>query len=181
MSHFSELNRVLLDNVMDLVRDGNYSKAKKLGFSDEQLRTLNLLKAWDVSDIIKCAPALVRLSVDSEVFENVLRRINTDESRESIIDECLRAGASVQMMEAFFGFTGNDTSTRRQLLGIEPRQGRLSNPSDEKSIDIYDAWMRVTHETPNERNAFNLDAMLLVAKETHVPLATVWMLVKDWA
>lgn len=180
MSNFAELNRVLLDNVMELVRDGNYSKAKKLGFSDEQLRTLNLLKAWDVSDIIKCAPALVRLSVDTEVFESILKRINHDDSRESMIDQCLKAGASVQMMEAFFGFTGNDTSTRRQLLGIEPRQGRLSNPTEELSTDIYTYWMQVTEKNPQQRNAFELEIMLDVAQYTQAPLATVWSLVKEW-
>lgn len=180
MSTFTELNRALLDHVMELVRDGNYSKAKKLGFSDQQLRALNLLKAWDVTEIIKCAPALVRLSVDTEVFEGVLKRIQNDEGREDLIDECLMAGASVQMMEAFFGFTGNDTSTRRQLLEIEPRQGRLSNPSEDQEKTAYESWLVMTSSNPKEQTSYNLEAMLAVSRQEKLPLATVWMLVKGW-
>lgn len=174
----ANLNQALLSQVMGFLREGNMRRALALGFSEDELRTLRRLRASDIDSLACAGPVVARFSVDHAALKGVLARIDRDQDRESLIDHCLRLGASVNMMGAFFGLTGNDCSTRRQLLGVEPRQGRLAMPAESAEHDAWERWQHIALDTQSEDD---LQGMVTLAEETGIPLAVVWHLVKQWA
>jgi hypothetical protein len=176
-SSYANLNQALLSQVMGFLREGNMRRALALGFSEDELRTLRRLRASDIDSLACAGPVVARFSVDHAALRGVLARIDRDQDRETLIDRCLRLGASVSMMGAFFGLTGNDCSTRRQLLGIAPRQGRLAMPPEQAE---HDAWERWQHIALDPKATDDLQGMVTLAEETDIPLAVVWHLVKQW-
>ena len=107
-SSSANLNQALLSQVMGFLREGNMRRALALGFSEDELRTLRRLRASDIDSLACAGPVVARFSVDHAALRGVLARIDRDQDRETLIDRCLRLGASVSMMGAFFGLTGND-------------------------------------------------------------------------
>ncbi|EPC00564.1 hypothetical protein L861_06400 [Litchfieldella anticariensis FP35 = DSM 16096] len=172
------LNHALLTQVMALLREGNMRKALALGFSEDELRTLRRMRASEIESLACTGRVFARFSVDHQALKGILSRLDEDQDRESLIDRCLRLGASVSMMGTFFGLTTNDCASRRQLLGIEPRQGRLAMPSEGQE---HDAWERWQHIAPDPRDAEDVQGMITLASETGLPLAVIWHLVKQWA
>ncbi|MFY0992321.1 DUF2857 domain-containing protein [Halomonas sp. C05BenzN] len=176
-SSSANLNQALLSQVMGFLREGNMRRALALGFSEEELRTLRRLRASDIDSLACAGPVVARFSVDHAALRGVLARIDRDQDRETLIDRCLRLGASVSMMGVFFGLTGNDCSTRRQLLDIAPRQGRLAMPSEQAEHDAWERWQQIALDP---RSTDDLQGMVTLADETDIPLAVVWHLIKQW-
>ena len=152
-------------------------RALALGFSEDELRTLRRLRASDIDSLACAGPVVARFSVDHAALRGVLARIDRDQDRETRIDRCLRLGASVSMMGAVFGVTGNDCPPRRQLLGSAPRQGPLAMPPEPVE---HDAWERWQHIALDPKATDDLQGMVTLAEETDIPLAVVWHLVKQW-
>jgi hypothetical protein len=171
----------ILRQAITYVREGNMRRARALGFTDPELRELRRLSATDVDALASSNPVVCRLSVDHELLGGVFRRLSTDVDREKTIDRCLMLGASVQMMYSFFGLTGNDCSTRRALLGLESRQGRLAMPAEESEHDAYRRWQQICDAPDDVRAADDIQGMIVLAEETNIPLGVVWQLVKNWS
>ncbi|RCV86893.1 DUF2857 domain-containing protein [Billgrantia montanilacus] len=175
------LTHALLAQAIGYVREGNMRRARALGFSDDELRELRRMSATDLASLASDGPAVCRLSVDHEMLLAIMRRLTQDQDRELQIDRCLALGASVQMMGDFFGLTGNDCSTRRSLLGLETRQGRLAMPAEEDEHDAWHRWQQIAQEPQDPQRApEDIRGMMVLAEETGIPLAVVWHLVKAW-
>ncbi|CBV43916.1 DUF2857 domain-containing protein [Halomonas elongata] len=175
------LTLAVLNQAIGYLREGNMRRARALGFSDDELRELRRLSATDIEALSCDGPAVCRLTVDHEMLLIVMQRLIEDQDRETRIDRCLTLGASVTMMSTFFGLTGNDCATRRSLLGLPSRQGRLAMPEEAVEHDAWHRWQSIC-ETPDQPRATeDLHGMMTLAEETQIPLAVIWHLVKAWA
>lgn len=179
MSH-SSLTHAILHQAIAFIRDGNMRRARALGFSDEELRELRRMTATDIDAISSDGPVVCRLAVDHEVLLVLIRRLTQDQDRDAMIDRALTLGASVQMMSEYFGLTGNDCSTRRQLLGLPSRQGRLAMPGESAEHDAWHRWQQITDDPKVERSLGDISGMMVLAEETGIPLAVVYTLIKRW-
>lgn len=171
----------ILRQAITYVREGNMRRARALGFNDEELRELRRLSATDVDALATSNPVVCRLSVDHDLLGGVFRRLSSDMDREITIDRCLELGASVHMMYSFFGLTGNDCSTRRALLGLETRQGRLAMPPETAEHDAFRRWQEICMAPADIRAAEDIQGMIVLSEETSIPLGVIWQLVKNWA
>ena len=176
------LNHALLNQALGYVREGNMRRARSLGFNDEELRELRRMSATELDALASEGAVICRLAVDHSMLMARIYRLTQDQDRESQIDRCLELGASVQMMADFFGLTGNDCSTRRALLGLESRQGRLAQPPEDEEHAAWHRWQAICpHASDPQRAAVDLQGMMALAEETRIPLAVIWHLVKSWA
>ena len=171
----------ILRQAITYVREGNMRRARALGFNDEELRELRRLSATDIDALATSNPVVCRLSVDHDLLGGVFRRLSSDMDRERTIDRCLELGASVQMMSSFFGLTGNDCSTRRALLGLESRQGRVAMPTETEEHDAFRRWQDISAAPTAPDAADDIQGMIVLCEETCIPLGVVWQLVKTWA
>lgn len=170
----------ILRQAITYVREGNMRRARALGFNDDELRELRRLSATDIDALATSNPVVCRLSVDHDLLAGVFRRLSSDMDREKTIDRCLELGASVLMMSSFFGLTGNDCSTRRALLGLESRQGRVAMPPESEEHDAFRRWQDISAATNAPDAVDDIQGMIVLCEETCIPLGVVWQLVKNW-
>ncbi|MEZ2743761.1 DUF2857 domain-containing protein [Halopseudomonas bauzanensis] len=170
----------ILRQAITYVREGNMRRARALGFNDDELRELRRLSATDIDALATSNPVVCRLSVDHDLLAGVFRRLSSDMDREKTIDRCLELGASVLMMSSFFGLTGNDCSTRRALLGLESRQGRVAMPPESEEHDAFRRWQDISAATTAPDAVDDIQGMIVLCEETSIPLGVVWQLVKNW-
>lgn len=176
----AQVTGAILRQVIGHIRDGNLCRARGFGFSDQELRYLSRLTVTDLETLATHPMIVCHLSVDHDLLEAVVQRLTGDVDMEQTINRCLMLGASTQMMYAFFGLTGNDCSTRRFLLGLESRPGRMAMPDEKTEIKAWHYWQRLC-DTPNNPQAeLDIQGMMALAEETGIALGVIWQLVKTW-
>ncbi|WP_353980860.1 DUF2857 domain-containing protein [Salinicola endophyticus] len=175
-----QLNHALFNQALILIREGDMRRARALGFHDEELQSLSRLRASEIESLIHEFPGVARFELDHETFKAALRRVDRDQDRDGIVDQCIRRGASVQMLVTFFGLTPNDCSARRTLLGVPSRQGRLPMPDEAVEHEAYRRWQTISHDPASPRAAEDIRGMLVLSEEVDLPLAVIWMLIKQW-
>lgn len=175
-----QLNHALFNQALNLIREGDMRRARALGFNNEELQRLSRLRASEIESLINEFPGVARFEVDHKTFTAALRRIDLDQDRDNMVDQCIRLGASVQMLNSFFGLTPNDCSARRALLGIPSRQGRLPMPDEHIEIDAWHRWQTISNDPSSPTAADDIKGMLVLAEETGLSLAIIWTLIKQW-
>ncbi|EOG2909638.1 STY4526/YPO1902 family pathogenicity island replication protein [Salmonella enterica] len=93
-------------------------------------------------------------------------------------DRALALGASIEMMQRYFGLDSSEVSGRRRLGGIRTRKGRSSAADAELESVLWSQWQKSGAGTPD--SAESLDVMMLMAETHGVNLTTIWTLVKAW-
>ncbi|QEA38614.1 DUF2857 domain-containing protein [Pistricoccus aurantiacus] len=175
-----QLNHALFNQALVLIREGDMRRARALGFSNEELQRLSRLRACEIEAMIHEFPAVARFELDHGIFKAALRRIERDQDRDGLVDHCIRHGASVQMLGAFFGLTPNDCSARRTLLGVPSRQGRLPMPEESVEVAAWHRWQTISDDPASPAASEDIRGMLVLAEELSLPLAVVWTLIKQW-
>lgn len=175
-----QLNHALFNQALVLIREGDMRRARALGFSNEELQCLSRMRAGEIESLIHEFPGVARFELDHETFKAALRRIDRDQDRDGLIDHCIRHGASVQMLGAFFGLTPNDCSARRALLGVPSRQGRLPMPEEAVEHAAWHRWQTISDDPTSPTAADDIRGMLVLAEEIELPMAVVWTLIKQW-
>lgn len=175
-----QLNHALFNQALVLIREGDMRRARALGFNNEELQRLSRMRAGEIESLVNEYPGVARFELDHELFQAALRRVDRDQDRDGFVDLCIRRGASVQMLAAFFGLTPNDCSARRTLLGVPSRQGRLPMPEESVEVDAWHRWQSISDDPSSPSSAEDLRGMVVLAEEVQLPLAVVWMLVKQW-
>lgn len=72
-----------------------------------------------------------------------MEQVNTQERM--VIDRVLLLGASIQMLNTYFGLSTTKVSARRSLLGIREEPGRKATVTDEQKTILWDLWCQ--HKT----------------------------------
>lgn len=175
-----QLNHALFNQALVLIREGDMRRARALGFSNEELQSLSRLRAGEIESLINEFPGVARFELDHDTFKAALRRIDRDQDRDGLVDHCIRHGASVHMLGAFFGLTPNDCSARRTLLGVPSRQGRLPMPEESVEHAAWHRWQTISDDPASPTAADDIQGMLVLAEEIDVPLAVIWTLIKQW-
>ncbi|REC93404.1 DUF2857 domain-containing protein [Kushneria indalinina] len=175
-----QLNHALFNQALVLIREGDMRRARALGFRDDELQSLSRLRASEIESLINEFPGVARFELDHDTFQAALRRINRDQNRDGLVNQCIRYGASVQMLATFFGLTPNDCSARRSLLGVPSRQGRLPMPDEATEHNAYHRWQTISDDPASPSAAEDIQGMLVLAEETELSLAVIWTLIKQW-
>lgn len=175
-----QFNHALFNQALILIREGDMRRARALGFNDQELQRLSRLQASQIEALIHEFPAVARFELDHQTFDAALRRIDRDQDRDVQVDQCITLGASVQMLSTFFGMTPNDCSSRRVLLGVPSRQGRLPMPEEAVEHDAWNRWQTISHDPASVDAVDDLRGMIVLAEETGLPLAVIWSLIKQW-
>lgn len=175
-----QLNHALFNQALVLIREGDMRRARALGFSNEELQSLSRLRASEIESLVNEFPGVARFELDHDTFKAALRRVDRDQDRDGLVDECIRHGASVQMLATFFGLTPNDCSARRTLLSVPSRQGRLPMPEEAVEVDAWHRWQTISDDPASPSAAEDIRGMLVLAEEVELPLAVIWTLIKQW-
>ncbi|MGR3807809.1 DUF2857 domain-containing protein [Pasteurella testudinis] len=180
MQNNNSLNQAILTQILNNLREGNIKPCLRLGFSEDELKEINQLSFDEIYDMTHTHVPFATVTINHEVFWKMvtLARVNSEERR--IIDRALMLGASIQMLNSYFGLTTSEVSSRRHLLGKEEPMGRKPAASEEQQEAAWHLWQIHKNPLDDHNTLAGLEALMLIAEETDINLTEVWKLVTSW-
>lgn len=170
-------NSLLTDLVME-IRSGNLRRCESLGLTDNEIRLLNSLTIEDLHYLSQSPVSIITCQVHRENLRLLLGRAREEQSRNQCIERCLALGASIELLNAWFGLSTPEVAARRRLSGIRAGAGRAVRLSDEQQAELWQRWHQAG--APGGESQAGLELMMLCAEEMSVPLTAVWNIVQEW-
>ncbi|AUQ42662.1 DUF2857 domain-containing protein [Yersinia ruckeri] len=171
------LNFTVLINALHALKEGNYRYCETLGFTFDELNTLNQLSLEELFIVSRTSAQFIAFTVRHDVLQQVLTLSRQEVQRQQQINRAIRLGGSIALLNHFFGLTSNEVCTRRQLLGVTIPHGRTPIPDEAIDAEIWKLWQKNRPENIESSDA--LEAMMqitesLSSREKGPLLTTVW-------
>lgn len=178
------INHAIITQVMKHLRTGNIRRCLDLGFKHEELSMLSQMSVENTTHLLNMTVPFITVNIDHDMLARSFERVLAESERQSLIQRSILYGASIHMMVTFFGIPSEEVSTRRRIMGVMVKAGRLTMPSPDASAKAWYRWKDLVKDSGLEVTDFNsmegLDVMLLLAEETTLSLAVIWDLLKSW-
>ncbi|MDG2961745.1 DUF2857 domain-containing protein [Exercitatus varius] len=176
----TSLNQAVLSEIFTNLRNGNIKSCQRLGFSEEELHEIQQLSADEIYDIENSHTPFAKVSINHEVFWKILTLAKNNTQERRMIARALMLGASIEMLNTYFGLTSSEVSSQRKLLGIEEKEGRKPLANDELQTEIWHLWKQYKTEISDIHTSAGLEILMLIAEETCTDLTVVWKLIGQW-
>ena len=121
------------------------------------------------------------MEIDHEAFWRLIARVRISSQERRLIDRALMLGASIQMLNSYFGLTTSKVSARRSLLGKQEPMGRKPAASEDEEKQIWDLWQAHKSDIQTIESSEGLEFLILIAEETGINLTEIWKLVSRWS
>ncbi|ELI8170309.1 TPA: DUF2857 domain-containing protein [Yersinia enterocolitica] len=174
---FSSLNYAVLTNALAALKEGDFRYCETLGFTFNELNTLNQLSLDELFIISRASAQFMSITVRHDVLKQILTLSHQEAHRQQQINRAIRLGGSIALLNHFFGLTSNEVCSRRRLLGVTIPYGRTPIPDEATDAEIWLSWKE---NRPENLESFDaLEAMMQVTEtlsflEKKPSLTTVW-------
>ncbi|EAR9308651.1 DUF2857 domain-containing protein [Klebsiella pneumoniae] len=172
------INQFILTHVIHALREGNVRYCETLGFGPQELCELSQLSMEDVLYLSQSAASFMNITVHHDVLAKMLAQVRQEQQFRQLLSRVIQLGASIAMINHYFGLSAAEVSARRRLYGLSIPQGRNQIPDEQTDHTAWQRWKEVEVENLDSREA--LEAMMQVAEEQDLSLTVVWNLVKQW-
>lgn len=180
MTMFSNLNQVVLTDILNNLQDGNINHCRNYGFSRQELQEIEQLSTEEIYDLANSKASFAKVEINHDAFWRLVTsaRLNSQERR--LIDRALMLGGSIQMLNNYFGLTTSKVSARRALLGKQEPMGRKPAATEDEEKLVWELWQSHKADCKTVESTEGLELLMLIAEETEINLTEVWKLVKQW-
>ncbi|HGV0302549.1 DUF2857 domain-containing protein [Citrobacter freundii] len=174
---FHSLNYSVLTNVLAALKEGNFRYCKTIGFTFDELNTLNQLSLDELFIVIRASTEFMSITVHHDALQQLLTFSREEAHHQQQINRAIRLKGSIALLNHFFGLTSNEVCTRRRLLGVTIPYGRTPVPDENIDAEIWLLWQKNRHENLDTFEA--LEAMMqitesLSSREKRLSLTAVW-------
>jgi len=170
-------NNLLTQLVMEL-KSGCIRRCEALGVTTEEMKLLQGLTLEDLHYLSESRVSILTFTLHHENLRRLLAQSRLERERAKRIDRSLELGASIEMMQHFFGLGSLDVATRRRIAGIAVKTGRTSTLSEEESLKLWEVWQAVSLTDLN--SAESLDIMITAAETLDISLTRIWHAFRGW-
>lgn len=170
-------NQLLTELVME-VRNGNLRRCEAFGLTDEEIRLLNNLTIEDLHFLSQSPVSIITCQIHRENLRLLLTRAKEVQCQNMIIDRCLTLGASIELLNHYFGLIPSEVSVRRRLSGVRISVGRSQSLTEEQRIELWHRWSQ--GGAPDLDDQPGLALMMLCAENMNVSLTTIWNTIQEW-
>ena len=170
-------NALLTQLIMEL-KSGSIRRCEALGMTMEEIQALNRLSIEDLHYLISTPVSILTVCINHANLKMLMEQAQRERQRAQRIDRALALGGSIELMQRYFGLTPAEVSTRSRLSGIETRQGRCHNPTEEEELAVWEQWKAA--QISNLASLEALDVMMLIAEQHDISLTVIWTLAKSW-
>lgn len=172
-----ELIAAAIKTAIEYARSSNGQALKEMGYEPQDIEVLKAMSVSDLLDLcdLNTRTTFVNVSVERPVFVSLLRCLEIQRSERQLIDDLMRHGASFHVLHKLFGMGQADYANLNRTLGEPAKPGRPQNVSDADADTIWQLW--------HDKRVGALDLrhkLLLISRETAVPIAAIWMLIQQW-
>ncbi|HDS4487026.1 DUF2857 domain-containing protein [Enterobacter roggenkampii] len=171
------LNYVVLTDALKALKEGNIRHCEALGFTFDEMDALNQLSLDELLTISQSSAQFVAINVHHDVLNHLLKQAHQEYRQQQQINRAIRLGASIALLNQYFGLTSNETCLRRRLLGVSVPYGRTPEPDEETDSAIWKQWQQ--WRVDNLESSDALAAMIQVTERLlpdaeGLSLTTVW-------
>ncbi|CDM91121.1 DUF2857 domain-containing protein [Xenorhabdus bovienii] len=170
-------NNLLTGLVMD-IKSGYLRRCESIGLSEDEIKMLNNLNIEDLHYLANCSVSVITYQIHHENLYLILEQSRLEQSRNQCIERALALGASIEMMNHYFGLSPVDVSTRRRLAGLRVSVGRASNPNEKDIKILWQRWKNA--QFPNVDSTEGLELMILLSEELAVSLTAIWNVIQEF-
>lgn len=128
----NNINLAILNMVHNFINEGKIHSLIEMGFTIEHLKQMKELSYSQVTYIANSPVLLIQVTIDTKLFDVVLARAKEFEERSHIIDKAYSLGASIEILNKYFGLSTSDISCSRKLKDLTVSKGVLGNPTKPK-------------------------------------------------
>lgn len=174
---FPSLNYVVLTNALAALKEGNFRYCETLGFTFDELNTLNQLSLDELFIVSRASAQFMSITVRHDVLQQILTQSHQEAQRQQQINRSVRLGGSIALLNHFFGLTSNEVCARRRLLGVTIPYGRTPIPDEAIDAEIWLSWQKKRTEnldTPDALEAMMQVTEALSSSEKGLSLTAVW-------
>ncbi|QPI44539.1 MULTISPECIES: DUF2857 domain-containing protein [Pectobacterium] len=174
---FPSLNYSVLTNALAALKEGNFRYCETLGFTFDELNTLNQLSLDELFIVSRASAQFMSITVRHDVLQQILTLSHQEAQRQQQINRAVRLGGSIALLNHFFGLTSNEVCARRRLLGVTTPYGRTPIPDEAIDAEIWLSWKKNRSEnldTPDALEAMMQVTELLSSREKGPSLTAVW-------
>lgn len=171
------LNFAVLTDALYALKEGNVHHCESLGFTFEEMNTLNQLSLDELFIVSRSSAPFVAISVRHDILRHLMVLARQEVRQQQQIHRAIRLGGSIALLNQYFGLTSNEVCLRRRLLGVSVPYGRTPEPDEETDAAIWRQWQKCRVE--NLASSEALVAMMqvtetLLSQTEGLPLTTVW-------
>ncbi|MCH4996143.1 DUF2857 domain-containing protein [Pectobacterium carotovorum] len=174
---FPSLNYAVLTNALAALKEGNFRYCETLGFTFDELNTLNQLSLDELFIVSRASAQFMSITVRHDVLQQILTLSHQEAQRQQQINRAVRLGGSIALLNHFFGLTSNEVCARRRLLGVTIPYGRTPIPDEAIDAEIWLSWKKNRAEnldTPDALEAMMQVTESLSARKKGPSLTAVW-------
>ena len=143
----SNLNLSILHMVQNGINQGKIQSLLDMGFTIEQLQRMKDLSYNQIAHIASSQVLLIDVQINPQMFDVILDRAQEHEERLRLIDKAISLGASIEVLNTYFGLSTADISSSRKLKDLAISKGRLRKPTEHEKMVIWEKW--VSQKTAN--------------------------------
>ncbi|MDP8185282.1 DUF2857 domain-containing protein [Phocoenobacter skyensis] len=177
---FERLNEVILNTIISNIREGNVNACRALGFSQAELQKIQNLSIDEIFDIAKSKVPIAKIDIDHSAFWTLINVAQSNSQERMIIDRALTLGASIKMLNTYFGLSTTKVSSRRNLLGIKEEIGRKTAATDDEKTILWELWQENKDKVVQLESVAGLELLILFSEETETNLTAVWTVIEQW-
>ncbi len=156
------LNHAVLTEVLYALKEGNFRHCETLGFTFDEMNSLNQLTLDQLFIISRTSDQFMRVTVHHDAFQQILARSRQEIQRQQQMNRAIRLGASITLLSQYYGLTSNEICLRRRLLGIVVPMGRPPVPDEETDAEIWRRWQN--HRVENLQSFEALEVMMQITE-----------------
>ncbi|GBO51456.1 MULTISPECIES: DUF2857 domain-containing protein [Pectobacterium] len=174
---FPSLNYAVLTNALAALKEGNFRYCETLGFTFDELNTLNQLSLDELFIVSRASAQFMSITVRHDALKQILALSRQEAQRQQQINRAIRLGGSIALLNHFFGLTSNEVCTRRRLLGVTIPYGRTPIPDEAIDAEIWLSWKKNRSgnlDTPDALEAMMQVTESLSSRKKGPSLTAVW-------
>ena len=100
MSMFSNLNQVVLNEILVNLQEGNINVCRNYGFSKQELQEIEKLSTEEFYEPANTKAPFAKVEINHDAFWRLVARVRMSSQERRLIDRALMLGASIQMLNS---------------------------------------------------------------------------------
>lgn len=171
------LNFAVLTDALHALKEGNVHHCESLGFTFEEMNTLNQLSLDELFIVSRSSAPFVTISVRHDILRHLMVLARQEVRQQQQIHRAIRLGGSIALLNQYFGLTSNEVCLHRRMLGVSVPYGRTPEPDEETDAAIWRQWQKCRVEnlaSPEALAAMMQVTETLLSQTEGLPLTTVW-------
>jgi hypothetical protein len=175
----SELTSAVMMYAIRCLAEGDLSALRNMNFGPREVEALREMNLGDMCHIETLRAHCLKIAINREVYWPMVAHLRNRRESEELQKALIRADASQEMMQTFFGMGGREYVRLRRMLMVETTSGRPPEPNEKEIQILWEVWKQRTEG--HENGLLPPEEYLAMHEETGIALRAVWSQASRWA